>query len=57
MTADELAELEEHLESARLAAKWLVNHAHRANEYDRPYAVLALEHIQDAIKTIRDRSG
>jgi hypothetical protein len=39
MTAAERAEMEEHLESARLAAKWVVDHAERAHEYDRGYAM------------------
>lgn len=49
------AELAEHIEGARLATKWVVDHADRANEYDRPYAVMALEHLTKARALLRRR--
>jgi hypothetical protein len=54
MNADDMVELEEHLKSACLAAKWVVEHAERAHEYDRPYADLALQHIEDALELLRE---
>jgi hypothetical protein len=52
MNADDMVELDEHLKSARLAAKWVVDHAERAHEYDRAYAALALQHIEDALELL-----
>ena len=52
MTTDEVQELRDNLDSARLAVKWVVDHEHRAHEYDRPYAVMALDHIEAALGLI-----
>ena len=54
MTADERQTLKDNLDSARLAVKWVVEHAHRAHPYDAPYAVVALEHIEEAIGILRE---
>jgi hypothetical protein len=42
MTQDGLYRLDELIDSGRLAAKWVVDHADRAHEYDRGYASEAL---------------
>jgi hypothetical protein len=54
LNADEKQMLTDNLESARLAVKWVVDHEQRAHEYDRPYAVLALDHIEEAQRILRE---
>jgi hypothetical protein len=54
MTADERYALKENIESARLAVKWVVDHAHRAHPYDAPYSLVALEHIEEALGILRE---
>lgn len=49
----ETREVIDNLDSARLAVKWVVDHEHRAHEYDRPYTVSALEHIETALQLLR----
>jgi hypothetical protein len=43
----------EHIDEARLAVKWVVDHEHRAHSFDKPYAKLALEHLIEALRIAR----
>jgi len=42
-----------HIDEARLAVKWVVDHEHRAHSFDKPYAKLALEHLIEALRIAR----
>lgn len=48
-----LARVAQMVDEARLATKWVVDHEHRAHEYDRPYAKLALEELTAARDELR----
>lgn len=46
--SDSLRALSDDIEDARRALQWVVDHSDRAHEYDRPYADLALAHLNAA---------
>jgi predicted HAD superfamily Cof-like phosphohydrolase len=46
--SDSLRALSDDLEDARRALQWVVDHSDRAHEYDRPYADVALAHLNAA---------